>query len=220
MFPGFVIGCPGYRTCSVQYQLNSLGSIRPCCLFFFNGAGNYNSNTQAITVKPGTIYSWVVRVHMQVKYLAQGHSGTLWQPRPVPKTSQSKVAGHSHHHNVLHMEYTLLDVGTLRVVTARELVVLSGTLCPTPIRPDSSAIYVIMQAMRDSQSPMLKGEKLISTTQVGIEPLTINLADDAFTCQAVALLLYIVIPPRFGFPSKFNSEQSSVNISQSLKLSV
>ena len=34
---------PSYGTCSFQYQLNSLGSIQPCC---HRGAGNYSS-TQA-----------------------------------------------------------------------------------------------------------------------------------------------------------------------------
>ena len=41
------------------------------------------------------IHSWVETVHMQVKCLAQGHSATSWQPIPMPKTSQSNVAGHS-----------------------------------------------------------------------------------------------------------------------------
>ena len=42
------------------------------------------------------IHSWVKRVYIQVKCLAQGHSAKQWHPRPVPKTFQSKVAGHSH----------------------------------------------------------------------------------------------------------------------------
>ena len=47
---------PSYRTCSFQYQLNSLGSIQPWC---HHGAGDY-SYTQAITVQPGT-HSLLVR---------------------------------------------------------------------------------------------------------------------------------------------------------------
>ena len=74
----------------MQYQLNSLGSMQPCC---HHSTGNY-SNTQAITVQP--IHSWVKRVHIQVKCLAQGHSAKLRQLRPASKTFQSKVAGHSH----------------------------------------------------------------------------------------------------------------------------
>ena len=68
---------------------------------------------------------------MQVKCLAQGYSATPREPRPIPKTSQSKVAAHSHHATrpCMYMEYNyILDVGTLKVVTARELVVFSGSV--------------------------------------------------------------------------------------------
>ena len=74
------------------------------------------------------IYSWVERVHMPVKCLAQGHSATLRQPRPEPKTSRSKVADHSHRATTpcMYLEYCILDIETLMVVTVRELV-LSGS---------------------------------------------------------------------------------------------
>ena len=36
------------------------------------------------------IRSWVKCVHIQVKCLIQWHSTTLWQPRPKPRTSQSR----------------------------------------------------------------------------------------------------------------------------------
>ena len=83
---------PGYRTCSFQYQLNSVGSIQPCC---HHGAGNY-SYAQSITVQSGT-HSLLGRESAHaVKCLVQGHSAKARQPRPVPKTFRSKVAGHSH----------------------------------------------------------------------------------------------------------------------------
>ena len=54
--------------------------------------------------------------------------------------------------------------GTRRMVTARELVVvLSGSSRPTPSQSDGSVTDVVMRATRDTQSPMLKAEKLIST---------------------------------------------------------
>ena len=75
------------------------------------------------------IQSWVKGVHLQVKGVAQGYSAVLWQPRLTPKTSWSKVVSYSHHgampwhvHGVLSS-----DIGTLRVVTARELVILSSS---------------------------------------------------------------------------------------------
>ena len=53
------------------------------------------------------IYSCVERVYIQMKCLAQGHSAKLRQPRPVPKTLQCKVAGHSHRAMMpcIYMEY-------------------------------------------------------------------------------------------------------------------
>ena len=42
----FTSAFPGYGTCLLQYQLNSLGSIQPCC---HHGAGNH-SITQAFSV--------------------------------------------------------------------------------------------------------------------------------------------------------------------------
>ena len=41
---------PGYQSCQFQYQLSSLGSTQLWC---HHSTGNY-SNTQAITVQPGT----------------------------------------------------------------------------------------------------------------------------------------------------------------------
>ena len=65
---------------------------------------------------------------------SQGHvSTTLQQPRPVPKTCQSKVAGHSHRTVMpcMYMEYINynLDVGTLRMVTAT----VPGSLSPSVV---------------------------------------------------------------------------------------
>ena len=58
----------------VQIKMSPRGSIEPWC---HQGAGNY-SNTQAITVQPGSlpIHSWVEKGHMQVKCLAYEHRTT------------------------------------------------------------------------------------------------------------------------------------------------
>ena len=77
---------PGYGTCSFQYQLNSLGSIQPCC--HHGGSGNYY--TQAITVQPGT-HSLLGR--------ESAHTGEVScprtqrqprQPRPYPRPFSPK----------------------------------------------------------------------------------------------------------------------------------
>ena len=61
-----------------------------------------------------------------------GHSTTPLQPKPAPETSRCKVADCSHRSTTPYMacmykEYTFRYIGTLRVVTARDLVVLSGS---------------------------------------------------------------------------------------------
>ena len=76
------------RTCSFQYHLNHfLGSIQPCC---HHGAGNCSNTRKQSLSNQVPIHSWVEKVHMQVKCLAQGHSAKPLQPRPVPKAFQSK----------------------------------------------------------------------------------------------------------------------------------
>ena len=45
------------------------------------------------------------------------------------------------------------------MVTARELVVPNGSFTSDSMSVDGSAIYIFMRATRDTQSPMLKGEK-------------------------------------------------------------
>ena len=67
-------------------------------------------------------------MHIEVKCLAQWRGAKQRQPRPVPKTFQSKVAGHSHRAMTpcMYMEYTFRCIGTLRAVTARELVLSSS----------------------------------------------------------------------------------------------
>ena len=112
---------PGYGTCSFQHQLNSVGSIQPCC---HHVAGN-QSGTRAITVQPGP-HSLVGRESV--------HTGKVSCPRiqrhaAAAETSRSKIAGRSHRATTpcMHMEYyNYSDIGTLRVVTARKLV-LSGS---------------------------------------------------------------------------------------------
>ena len=98
--------CPGYRTCSFQYQLNSLGSIHPCC--HITALVTIQTHKESLSSQV-PIHSWVERVHIQVKCLAQGHSATLQQLRPIPKISQSSVTGHSHHAMMpcMYIEYIL-----------------------------------------------------------------------------------------------------------------
>ena len=77
------------------------------------------------------IHSWVERVHMQVKCLAYGHH-TMHTVAAKTHTKGLSIESHrpqSPHHNACtYMEYIIyLDVGTLRVVSARELVILSGS---------------------------------------------------------------------------------------------
>ena len=130
-------------TCSFQHQLKSLGSIlvvqpgTPCCRAAsvippcpaaIRALVTIQTHKQSLS-NQAPIHSWMKRVHMQVKCLSQGHSATLRRPRPVPKISQSKVAGRTHRATTtyMYMEYIFLDVGTLRVVTVRELVVFGGS---------------------------------------------------------------------------------------------
>ena len=98
------------------------------------------------------IHSWVERVHVQVKGLAQGHSATLQQPRPEPKTSQSNVAGHSHCTTTpcMHMHTV-----TLGVVTASELVVFRFFYIPFNVGKAAPP--------QDTQFLMLQGKKEIFT---------------------------------------------------------
>ena len=71
------------------------------------------------------IHSWVERVHMQVKCLAQGHSATLKQLRPAPLLPKWQTVAITSPRSAfiwsLHS-----DIGTRIVVTARELVVVSA----------------------------------------------------------------------------------------------
>ena len=82
---------PGYRTCSFQYQLNSLGSIySPAAITV---PVTIQTHKQSLPNQV-PIHSCVERVDMQVKCLAQGDSATPHHPRPIPRTSQSKLVGH------------------------------------------------------------------------------------------------------------------------------
>ena len=133
------------------------------------------------------IHSWVATVHMQVKCLVQGQSATLQQLRPVLKTSQSKVAGHSDRATTPCMHVYgvyILDVGTLRVVTARELVtsslavitlsivILNGSLTFHSQVSETAPSFTWSCQPREIQCPMLRGDNLISTsfTREGTEP--------------------------------------------------
>ena len=72
---------PGYRTCSFQYELSSLGSIRPCC---HHDAGNC-SNTQVIPVQPGT-HSLLGR--------ESAHTGEVSCPRTQRQTPAAETRTH------------------------------------------------------------------------------------------------------------------------------
>ena len=100
-------GCPGCRTCSFHFPVPAqLPGEHTALLPFCKVLVTIQTHKQSL-FNQVPIHSWVKRVHMQVKCLAQGHSVTPWQLRPVPKASQSKVAGHSHHPTMpcMYMEY-------------------------------------------------------------------------------------------------------------------
>ena len=122
---------PGYRTCSFQYQLNSLGSIQPCC---HHGAGNY-SNTQGITVQSGT-HSFLCRQSAHTGEVScpktEAHSGSR-DPYPRPVSPKSQAAGSASWRPACIWSTHFRCIGTLRVVTAGELVVLSGTFTSHPM---------------------------------------------------------------------------------------
>ena len=117
---------PGYRTCSFQYQLNSLGSIQPCC---HHGAGNY-SYTQAVTVQPGT-HSLLCRelAHTgEVSCPRTAPNRSSWDPYPRPPFSRkSQVIVTAPWRPACIRSIYFGCIGKLRVVTARELVVISGS---------------------------------------------------------------------------------------------
>ena len=98
------------------------------------------------------IHSWVERVHLQVKCLAQGHSAALRQLRAPPATSRSKLysrgAATVPQRPACIMEYCKFyvqpDIGTLGAVTARDLVMTSSVvlLCLTQSQWDGERYTV------------------------------------------------------------------------------
>ena len=150
---------PGYRTCSFQYQFNSLGSICPAAI---TALVTIQTHKQSLSNQV-PVHSWVQRVHIQVKCLAQGHSAKPRQPKPAPKTLQSKVAGHivTAMTRCMYMEYIYFKcIGTLSVVTSRELVLLSRSFTSHSMSARRLRhLRGHASHARDIQSPMLKGEK-------------------------------------------------------------
>ena len=127
----FTSSLPGYGACSSQYQLNFLGSISPCC---HHGAGDC-SNTQAITVQPGT-HSLLGR--------ESAHTGEVSYPgtqsqNPTAKTYTQDVLilsrrSQSPTRDALHLWSIYFSCGDtysghwcLEFLAARELVALSGS---------------------------------------------------------------------------------------------
>ena len=112
---GFTSSFPGYRTCSFQYQLNSPHAWAAYSAAAIVALVTIQTQKQSLSNQIPS-HSWVERVHTQVKCLAQGHSDTPQQSRPVPKVSQFQVAGRRHSHRAMtpcrYMEYIFyLDVG-------------------------------------------------------------------------------------------------------------
>ena len=101
------------------------------------------------------IHSWVEKVHIHMKCLPQGHSAKPRQPRHVPKTFRSKVAGHSHRALTtrMYMKYIVFmyrDTGWSLPGSLSSSVV---PLRPTQCQWDGATIYVVVRATRDTQSP-------------------------------------------------------------------
>ena len=131
-----------------------MGSIQPCC---HHGAGNY-SDTQAITVQPGNL-SLLGRDTARTGEAS--FSRTKCQTVAAETRSQDlsipSCRLQSPRHDALHVHGVyILDVGTLRKVPARELSSSVVLLHLTQCQWDGTAIYVVMRATRDTQSPLLR----------------------------------------------------------------
>ena len=110
-------------------------------------------NTQAFTVQPGTysLLGW-----------ESAHSGEVPCPRAqrhtaAAKTSRSKSQAIATVPRRPACIWSICSdiIGTLKLITA----VLCGSSRPTQCQWDGTAIYVVMRATRDTQSPLLKSEK-------------------------------------------------------------
>ena len=104
------------------------------------------------------IYSWVERVHIQVKCLVQEHNATPPQPRPVPEISRPKVTGRSHRAT------TPCIISSMWLFRYRDT---EGGHCQEACGPQRSfyvlliisQVGVIVRATWDIESPVLKSEK-------------------------------------------------------------
>ena len=127
------------------------GAYSPCC---HHGAGNY-SNTQAITVQPGT-HSLLGRESTHTgEVLAQGHSATPRELRPAPETSRFKVTSRSHRVTTPSMCIECIcryrdTEGSHCQGACRPQQFLY--ICPSQCHRDGTATCVVMRAMRDTQS--------------------------------------------------------------------
>ena len=161
------------------------GAHSPCC----HHGTRYYSNTQAITLHSGThsllgLESVTVSPG-EVPFLVTQHYTMAAETR----TREFLIQGcglQPPHQNSLHVYAVYIQLQghwgwSLRVVTegghwgwSLPVSMLSPVvlLCPTQSQWDGTAIYVVIRATRDTQSPMLKSEKQIFTSlsQMGTDP--------------------------------------------------
>ena len=140
-FPWMVIGPVFSHTNSTLRGAYSIAGIK---------ALNYSRIKQQQSLSNQVpSHSWVKRVHIWVKCLAQWQNTTqsLQWPRPIPGTSWSQVASCSH--CTLHALSTHLITAAVRVIIAREHVILSGSLTSHSVSEMASPVSMIMQAMTD-----------------------------------------------------------------------
>ena len=98
-----------------------------------------------------------------MKCLAQRRSATPRQPRrDFSHKSYTAIATGPQCLMCRPMWSIHADTGTLRMITIRDRP-QCFVLRPSQSQWDCTVIYVIMQAMRDTQSPLLQGEKQMST---------------------------------------------------------
>ena len=147
-----------------------------------------------------TILSWVERVHIQVKCLAQRHSATLWQPRPVPKAFQSKVAGHSRRPMTpcMYMEYIFRCIGDTEGGHCQGVLGGSFTSYSMPVR------RLRHSGVRASHERCTVSN--VEGREVNLHkplPRTTGIEPGGAAWQACTLPLALLLPSQHRFPTPF-----------------
>ena len=135
---------PGYETFLSQYQLSCLGSIQPCC---HHSAGNLSDTVTQLRNHRPIRYPFTPesrereRMPIQVKCLADGQRHTTAAETRTRDLSTKSHGPWPPRQDALHVLWgSCSDIWILMVVTARELVVISGFFKTVPpfIRSNAS----------------------------------------------------------------------------------